>query len=67
MIDTFIWFGKGARFKRSKLCQPVNQGGLAVPNILAYYQAAKLASLQNWWQEDKKMYWGDEQLGISIS
>ncbi|CAH2283816.1 Hypothetical predicted protein, partial [Pelobates cultripes] len=43
-VNRFVWGGQKARVQRILLQTPVRQGGLALPDIKTYYQAALLAT-----------------------
>uniref|UniRef100_A0A8C5QWD0 protein-tyrosine-phosphatase n=1 Tax=Leptobrachium leishanense TaxID=445787 RepID=A0A8C5QWD0_9ANUR len=44
-LSQFIWRGKRPRIKIAILHQPVDRGGLGLPNILLYYRAALMSNL----------------------
>lgn len=44
-----IWGNKKPRIRKSILEKGLEDGGLAVPNIMKYYHAATLAACLTWW------------------
>ncbi|CAH2276704.1 Hypothetical predicted protein [Pelobates cultripes] len=44
-MNRFVWGGQKARVKGTLLRAPARKGGLALPDIKSYYQAATLAAL----------------------
>lgn len=53
-ISRFIWQGRKPRIKFSTLQLKKDNGGLALPNMRKYYDAAQLTPL---------LYWGNEEYG----
>lgn len=52
-INRFIWKVKPPRVKAKIIQQSIRNGGVATPNILAYYyQAVHLVALTQWWAKD---------------
>ena len=47
-ISSFIWAGKTPRVKYSVLQWTKEDGGLALPNFLAYYWAANIQKIHTW-------------------
>lgn len=48
VISRFIWEGKRARIRYCTLNLPKERGGMALPNLKLYYQAAQLRPLVVW-------------------
>lgn len=56
-IIKFIWGGKGYRFSRNTLYAPKSKGGLGLPELFKYYQAARLAQLSTLYFRGEKPDW----------
>lgn len=50
ICNKFIWSYKRAHVRSHILEQRLEDGGLAMPNILKYYFAAKLMACLDWWR-----------------
>lgn len=66
MFNKFVWAGQKARIKSSFLQQRKGQGGVSLPSIEYYYQAAMLEHLLQWWNLLNRRVWEIEQLRIKI-
>ncbi|KAJ1210588.1 hypothetical protein NDU88_005950 [Pleurodeles waltl] len=53
----FIWEGKATRLPRRVLYRPKQEGGLAVPCLLRYFQAAQLHFLLEWSRPSSEKHW----------
>ncbi|KAJ1174123.1 hypothetical protein NDU88_005946 [Pleurodeles waltl] len=53
----FIWEGKAARLSQQVLYRPKREGGLAVPCLLRYFQAAQLRFLLEWSRPSSEKHW----------
>lgn len=61
ICSRFIWAGRKPRIKVAIMQQKKTQGGVALPNIRFYYQAALLESILQWWNFVNKLSWQLEQ------
>lgn len=62
LLVRFIWANKHPRISRALLTIPKQKGGLAVPDMYKYYQAALLSRLIDWSRHgDGKLWPGQEQ------
>lgn len=62
LLVRFIWANKHPRISRALLTIPKQKGGLAVPDMYKYYQAAFLSRLIDWSRHrDGKLWPGLEQ------
>lgn len=57
LLSHFIWVGKRARIKLTTLQRSKLTGGLAVPNLIFYYYAFQIRSLQVWRDKETKVPW----------
>lgn len=57
LFNEFIWDQKKSRIKISLLQKSKEEGGIVVPNVLLYYQAAVLEYLAQWWDLTGKISW----------
>ncbi|KAJ1106762.1 hypothetical protein NDU88_004162 [Pleurodeles waltl] len=53
----FIWEGKATRLPRRVMYRPEQEGGLAVPCLLRYFQAAQLCFLLEWSRPSSEKHW----------
>lgn len=68
-INNFIWNRKKPRIKISTFQQGTRRGGgggVAVPNVKLYYQAAHLAAMVQWWNPRNTAVWLEEQITIPV-
>lgn len=56
-----------ARINASKLHNLIRIGGLAFPNIAAYYHVVMLENILQWWNSTNRRNWEWEQLGFLVS
>uniref|UniRef100_A0A672IS14 Reverse transcriptase zinc-binding domain-containing protein n=1 Tax=Salarias fasciatus TaxID=181472 RepID=A0A672IS14_SALFA len=59
MFAQFIWQGKKARMKITKLQRAKDQGGLGVPNVRLYYWAAQMRYIYEWVNPEPTNTWID--------
>lgn len=59
MVSRFIWGGKRARIRLSTLQLPRDRGGMALPNLMLYFQAAQLRPLCLWCDNSYTAKWKD--------
>ena len=64
MISRFIWNGRKPRIKYSTLQLPKDKGGLSLPNLKAYFQAAQLGPLLKWCDENYIARWKDIEKNV---
>lgn len=48
LLHNFVWCGKKARIKMKSLCDLRENGGLQMPNLKIYFEAACFLWLHNW-------------------
>lgn len=56
LINMFIWGGGGRerpRIKKNKMHQKLDNGGVALPNLILYDYSAMLLYLLQWWNMKK--------------
>lgn len=54
----FLWDGKRARIKLSKLCAPMEKGGLGLPDPRLYGVSFEMVKLAKYWKTtDSKLDW----------
>lgn len=57
-LPHFLWDGKRARIKLSKLCAPKEKGGLGLPDPRLYEISFEMAKLAKYWKRtDNKPDW----------
>lgn len=59
MVSRFIWGGKRPRIRLSILHLPKEKGGMALPNLKLYFQAAQLRPLCLWCDNSYIARWKD--------
>lgn len=59
MISRFVWQGKRPRIRRKTLKLPKEKGGMALPCLKDYYNAAQLRPLVCWCNPDYNAKWKD--------
>lgn len=52
IFSKFIWDGKKSKTELSSMQQRKAQGGIALPNIVLYYQVLLLEAMLQWWHEE---------------
>lgn len=57
MISRYIWQGQRPRIKFRTLQLPKNKGGLALPCLKSYYQAAQIKTLLNVYNPSYSARW----------
>ena len=51
IIKHFLWEGKKARIKLSKVCAPTEKGRMGLPDPRLYYLAFEMSKLAIYWEE----------------
>lgn len=57
LIQNFVWAGKRPRMRKDLAYQSLDERGLGIPNLLAYYQAAQLRYLVEWNRPESEKRW----------
>lgn len=65
LISRFIWDGKKPRVKYSTLQLTKRKGGMALPNLKKYFQAAQLRPLLSWCSSAYEARWKDIEAPVS--
>lgn len=58
--------GRNLEPKCLQCCSTKLQGGIALPNITSYHQAALLEAIMQWWNEENSDSWGWEQEEVDV-
>lgn len=69
LINKFVWGGKKPRIALSHMFAPKARGGLALPSVMAYYQATALRFLVQWNRPLSSKHWDfmdEEVAGTNI-
>lgn len=62
-ITKFVWGKGGYRFSQCILSHPKSHGGMGLPNLTWYYQAARLAQLSTIYSRLEKPDWTHRETG----
>uniref|UniRef100_A0A667ZGQ6 Reverse transcriptase domain-containing protein n=1 Tax=Myripristis murdjan TaxID=586833 RepID=A0A667ZGQ6_9TELE len=62
IIMNFIWNGRKTRIKMKYLKLPKEKGGLHLPNLQAYYQAAQVKNVKIWMLESPHIRWREMEV-----
>lgn len=66
IFNTFVWMDRKPRIRATLLQQKQTKGGLALPNVAHYYQAAMLDHASQWMNASSRRMWELEQRGIAV-
>lgn len=66
IISKFVWQEKKPRIRMGTLNKNIRDGGIAMPNLVNYYYAARLVNNKYCMPQRQKIYWGADQLGILL-
>lgn len=66
LFTKFIWANKQPRISRSRMTIPKQYGGLAVPDVVKYYQAVHVGRVIDWCRHTEFKLWTELEQEFSV-